>query len=157
MVTRELLTSISSRSEMLSRRYYFLEKEDLLQEGYILLLDLEKKDLTNLQKHKAINNYFSNLERHAQHHQRIEQNSSSFLVDPDISHNDDSSEEILERNEITRALLDKLTQQEIVVVEWLSQGLTLNQIASILRVSRNRTRQLINHIINVRKEINNAM
>ena len=157
MVTKELLSSVSSRAEVLSRRYYFLEKEDLMQEGYILLLDLEKKDLTNLQRHKAINNHFSNLERHAQHQQRIEQNSSSFLVDPDILHNDDSSEEILERNEITRALLDKLTQQEVVVVEWLSQGLTLNQIASILRVSRNRTRQLINHIINVRKEIEDAV
>ncbi len=61
--------------------------------------------------------------------------------------------EILERNEITRALLDRLTQQEVVVIEWLSQGLTLNQIATILRVSRNRTRQLINHIVAVRRQI----
>jgi len=153
MITREQLASISSRADVLSRRYYFLEKEDLIQEGYILLFELAKKDLTILQKHKAINNYFSNVERHAQYQQRIEQNSSSFLVEPDTAYKDDSVEEILERNEITRTLLDKLTRQEVVVVEWLSRGWNLDQIATTLGVSRNRTRELINHIIQIRKEI----
>lgn len=153
MITQEQLKSISSRATVLSRRYYFLEKEDLMQEGYILLLDLEKKDLTNLQRHKAINNHFSNLERNAIRQQKVEQNSSSFPVEPDTACSLESISDNLEKNEITKILLDKLTRQEIVLVEWLSQGWSLDQISDALGVTRNRTRGLINHIITVRKEI----
>jgi DNA-directed RNA polymerase specialized sigma24 family protein len=153
MIPKEYLESVSSRADVLSRRYYFLEKDDLMQEGYILLMDLEKKDLTPLQKHKAINNHFSNLERHAQNQQKTEKNSSSFPIEPDISHDVEDISEVTERNEITKALLGRLSRQEVVVVEWLSQGLTIDQISTALGVSRNRTRGIINHIIDIRKEI----
>lgn len=155
MITKEQLESVASRATVLSRRYYFLEKEDLMQEGYILLLDLEKKDLTNLQRHKAINNHFSNLERNAIRQQKVEQNSSSFSVEPDTDCSAESILENLARNEVTKILLDKLTKQEIVVLEWLSRGWNLDQIATMLGVTRNRTRGLINHIISLRKEIEN--
>lgn len=156
MITTDLLDSITSRATTLSKRYYFLEKEDLMQNGYILLLELEKKELSDLQKHKAVNNMFSNLERHAQYQQRIEKNSSSFDIEPDIIPFEDYKEEILEKEEITRHLLKTLSHQEIIVVEWLSNGWTLDQIAKTLGVNRDRIRRIINHIIEIRKETENA-
>jgi RNA polymerase sigma factor (sigma-70 family) len=157
MITKDLLDSITSRAEVLCRRYYFLEKDDLFQDGYILLMELENKDLSELQKHKAINNRFSNLERNAQYRQKIERNTSSFEIYPDIPYNMEEADMVMEREEITSLLLDKLSHQEIVVVEWLSGGWTLDKIAQTLGVSRDRTRRIVNRIIDLRKEINNAM
>jgi len=157
MITKEQLGSVASRAKVLSRRYYFLEKEDLMQEGYILLLELEKKDLTDLQKHKAINNRFSNLERDAQYRQKIERNSSSFAIDPDTVYHSEDTDMVVEREEITTKLLEKLSKQETVVVEWLLEGWTLDQISDTLGVSRDRTRRIVNKIIEFRKEVENAV
>uniref|UniRef100_A0A6M3ITX1 Putative DNA binding, helix-turn-helix domain containing protein n=1 Tax=viral metagenome TaxID=1070528 RepID=A0A6M3ITX1_9ZZZZ len=153
MITKDLLSSVSSRADVLSRRYYFLEKEDLMQEGYMLLLDLEKKNLSNLQKHKAINNKFANLERDAIYRQRIEKNASSFEVEPDGPHNGESIDEVLEREEITHKLLEDLTSKETVIVEWLSQGVNIHQISETLGVSRDRVYKIVNEIIDKRREL----
>jgi len=153
MITKDLLDSVSSRSDVLTRRYYFLEKDDLMQEGYMLLLELEKKNLSDLQKHKAINNKFSNLERDAVYRQRVEKNTSSFGIDPDVPHSGESIDEIIEREEITHKLLKDLTSREIVIVEWLSQGMNLYQISETLGVSRDRIYKIVNGIINKRGEL----
>lgn len=148
-----MLDSVASRAEVLSRRYYFLEKEDLMQEGYILLMDLEKKSLGDLQVYKAINNMFSNLERHAQYQQKIEKNISSFEVEPDEISERESLDSLIEREELTRKLLEKLSKQETVMVEWLVEGWSLDKIAKAMKISRDRVRRIVNHIIKVRKEI----
>ena len=157
MITEEFIGSIQTRSQMLANRYYFLEKEDLMQEGYILLLGLDKKEMPPLQVHKAINNMYSNIERHAQYQQRIEQNTSSFEIDPEEVYPEDNADEILERENITQKLLEKLSPREIVIVEWLSRGLNLDEIADIMRVGRDRIRRMVNNIIKKRKEIENVL
>jgi len=156
MITKDLLDSIASRSDMLSRRYYFLEKEDLLQEGYIFLMDLEKKQLSDLQKHKAINNKFSNVERAASSRQKIEKNVSSFEPEPFPLHYESEADTLLEREDVTNKLLNKLSHQEIVIVEWLSQGWTLDKIAATLGVERDRVYKLVNQIVKKRGELENV-
>lgn len=153
MITKDMLEAVSSRSDLLARRYYFFEKEDLMQEGYMLLMDLDKKDLTDQQKHKAINNKFSNLERDAQRRQKIERNASSFEVEPDAPQVAENIEEALAREEITQHLFKRLSVKERMVVEWLSQGRTIDMIAKDLGVKRDRAQRVITKIIAKRKEI----
>jgi hypothetical protein len=152
-MTKELLNSITTRSEMLSRRYYFLEKEDLLQEGHIFLLDLETKDLSLLQKHKAINNLYANLERHALYQQKIERNASSFGLEVDSVDGMENPEESLSREQITNQLLLKLTKKELLVLEWLSSGLTFEQIAELMCFEPDHIRRVAMRIIKKRTKL----
>lgn len=153
MITKDLVESIRSRAAVLSRRYYFLEPEDMMQNGYILLMELEKKKLSNLQKHKAINNMFSNLERNALVRLKVEKNQSSFGYEPDAVYEGENQEEQLEREQMTEMLVKSLTKQEVILLDWLSNGWSLDDMARALGITRDRVRRIVMGIINKRKEL----
>lgn len=153
MITKDLVDSVKSRAGVLARRYYFLEKEDMLQEGYIFLMSLDTTNLNNRQKHKAINNMFANMERHARYRQKIEKNISSFDTEVDSVDYAESPEEVMEREQITNQLMKKLNTQEVLLIEWLSNGWSLDKIASVMGLTRDRVRRLIAMIITKRKEL----
>jgi len=155
MITKDLLDSVASRAAVLARRYYFLEKEDLMQEGYIFLMELDKKPLSDKQKHKAINYMFTDLERHALRQQKIEKNMSSFPVEPDMPADSDTPEEVVEREQITNQLMATLSRQELLVLEGMIEGKAMDDIAAFLGIKRDTVRRIATKIIKKRKEIEN--
>jgi DNA-binding NarL/FixJ family response regulator len=157
VITKDLLDSIESRAAVLARRYYFLEKEDLIQHGYAFLMQLDTKPLTNLQKHKAINYEYRDIERHALYQQKIEQNISSFGMEIDASTDLDIPEEALEREQITSQLITKLSKREILVLEWLTEGKTINEVGELLGITHDTVRRIAMNIVQKREEIENAM
>jgi DNA-directed RNA polymerase specialized sigma24 family protein len=155
MLTKDLLDSIESRSTVLARRYYFLEKEDLMQAGYIFLMNLENTPLSNLQKHKAINYEYTDIERHALYQQKIEQNMSSFEIETDAIADSGTPEEIIEREQITDQLMNRLSRQEVLILEWLTEGRTFSEIGKLLGIKHDTVRRIAMRIMRKREEVEN--
>jgi len=156
MITEEMLNGIQSRAKFLSNEFYFLDEEDLCQEGVVLLLTLEKRNLPELKMFKAVNNLFSKIMRDASRRKRYEVNSSSFPPGTLNEMNADDSESVEERlikEQLTSKLLEATSGRERYIIDRLVDKKSIDEIAVELGTTRNNIRRLINKIINKRKEI----
>lgn len=154
MITDEMIAGVQSRARVLSKEFYFLDEEDLCQEGIALLLTLEKRNLPEPRVFKAINNLFSNIMEKAILRKKYEVNSNS-IMDGGLDSEDqsESPEDRVIREEITDKMMDGLSGREKYIIEALVDKRNLDEIAAELGTSRNNIRRLVNKIINRRKEL----
>lgn len=157
MITQELIAAVKDRAKMLAHAYYFLDKEDLIQDGVVFLLQLEKNEsLTKKQKYKAINNYFSNIQDKAKSRRVTEINISSLPEEFETPRMDiaEPLEARVEREQITDKLLETLDYQEKSALSMLSQGYTVKEIAQALGISKRLVIALFTKLKRRREELN---
>lgn len=147
---KRILHGIKSRARFLSKRFYFLDKEDLVQDGKEFVINLEKRYPQKLDFEfimKSINNYYSNIHDVAILKNKTFVNISSLPFGPDAIDEQVDIEAQVIRSEISNILSQDLTDRERRIIGNLQDQLTIEQMANKEGISKAGIYEIIENII----------
>ncbi len=147
MISDTVLHGVESRAKMLSRRYTFLEKEDLIQDGVETILRIQRAHAGIVDDNfllKSVNNFFSNVEDRAGRTQKLFVNNIEMGT-LDHYHHDIENEMIqrIDEDRFRNKSLKEKSAKTQMIYSLVSSGKDIKETARRLGMSETGVRKQI--------------